>query len=129
MVQQCLALPQGLPAHPGRLGNVHPAAQGSIKHPLRNFQGSATLLVVECAPQDCLAVPHERIMDHDQAAVPGVPRVTDFSQFGIMGVELCTCIITSAIIKARATCSSFLLSAKTLHMQARFDVANGLGAS
>jgi hypothetical protein len=88
MVQQFLALPQGLPAHPRRLGNVHHAAQGSIKHPLRNFQGSATLLVVECAPQDCLAVPHECIMDHDRAAVPRMPWVTDFSQFGIMGVEL-----------------------------------------
>jgi hypothetical protein len=88
MVQQFLALPQGLPAHPGYLGNVHHTAQGSIKHPLRNFQGSATLFMVEHAPQDCLAVPHERIMDHDRAAVPGVPRIIDFSPCGIMGVEL-----------------------------------------
>ena len=88
VVQQFLALPQGLPAHPGRLGNVHQAAWSSIKHPLRNVQGSATLFVVECAPQDGLTVPHERIMDHDRVAVPGVPRVTYFSQFGIMGVEL-----------------------------------------
>src|SRR5438128_9163189 len=38
-------------------------------------------------------------------------------------------IITSGIIKARATCCSFLLPARTRHMKARFGVANGLGAS
>jgi len=65
VVQQFLALPQGLPAHPGRLGNVQLAAQGAITHPLRNFQGSATLFVVECAPQDGWAMPHKRVVDHD----------------------------------------------------------------
>jgi len=65
VVQQFLARPQGLPAHPGRLGNVHLAAQDAITHPLRNFQGSATLVVVECAPQDGLAMPHKRVVDHD----------------------------------------------------------------
>ena len=33
------------------------------------------------------------------------------------------------IIKARATCSSFLLSAKTQNVKARFGIVNGLGAS
>jgi hypothetical protein len=33
------------------------------------------------------------------------------------------------IIKARATCSSFLLSAKTQNMKARFGIVNGLEAS
>jgi hypothetical protein len=33
------------------------------------------------------------------------------------------------IIKARATCSSFLLSAKTQNMKAQFGIVNGLEAS
>jgi hypothetical protein len=38
-------------------------------------------------------------------------------------------IIMREIIKARATCSSFLLSAKTQNMKARFGIVNGLEAS
>jgi transposase InsO family protein len=38
-------------------------------------------------------------------------------------------IITRGIIKARATCSSFLRSVRTQSVQARYDVVNGLAAS
>jgi len=37
--------------------------------------------------------------------------------------------ITSAIIKARATCGSFLRSAKTQCVKAQFGVVNGSGGS
>jgi hypothetical protein len=65
MVQQSLEVSQGLPADPRGLGHGHPVAEGPIKHPLRNFQSSATLLVLERAPQDRLAMPHKRVVDDD----------------------------------------------------------------
>src|SRR5215831_16170188 len=37
--------------------------------------------------------------------------------------------ITNGIIKARAMCCSFLLSARIQHVQAQFGVVNGLGDS
>jgi hypothetical protein len=40
-----------------------------------------------------------------------------------------TIIITSGIIKAKATCGSFLVSAKNQSVQARCSAMNGLGGS
>ena len=65
MGQQGLEVLQSLPADPRSLGHGHHAAEGSIKHPLRNVQGSATLFVLERAPQDRLGMPHKRVVDDD----------------------------------------------------------------
>ena len=47
-------------------------------------------------------------MDRHGASVPSVPRVTDFSQFNIMGVALSTRTTRSATIKAKTIGSCFL---------------------
>ena len=75
------------------INQAHPAACGSVQHPLRHFKGLGPLISLKPAAAKSLAIPHERFTDRDRPAIPGMPRIADLCRFGNMGVGLSSSIM------------------------------------
>jgi hypothetical protein len=54
---------------------------------LRDLQEPTSWVLIDAAPTHSSPIPGESFVDRHSASVPRVPRVTDFSQFNIMGVD------------------------------------------
>jgi len=93
-IQQCAA------ADRRHFRHAHTAA-GRIKHPLLDLQEPTSRVLIDAAPTHSSPIPDRSFVDRHSASVPRVPRVTDFSQFNIMGVALSTHITRSATTRAK----------------------------
>jgi hypothetical protein len=94
-IQQCTAADRRHSRH------AHTAAGHRIKHPLRDLQEPTSWVLIDTAPTHSSPTPGQSFVDRHSASVPRVPRVTDFSQFNIMGVALSTRITRSATTRAK----------------------------
>src|SRR5262249_24749776 len=65
-------------------------ASRSFKHPGRYFYRTTIPLLIQPAPTDGLSKLDEDVIHRDGPPEPRVPRITDFPELGIVGVELST---------------------------------------
>lgn len=96
--QQLLQLVQGLAVGRRNIDHAHRATDCPVKHPLRHLTSPAPAMAVQAASEHCRAASHQRTVNRDLLAVARMPRITEFAEFGNMGLVLLTCIITAARI-------------------------------
>jgi hypothetical protein len=75
---------------------LHAPADGWIEHPFRDLQMSRFRVFFDPAMRHNPAILGERLMNRHNTAAPGMPGITDFSRFDIMGVALLSCITRTA---------------------------------
>jgi hypothetical protein len=61
-------------------------AESRIKHPLRDFDRPMVLVLLKSALEHRLPIPDDDLINPHGAAVPRMPRVSDFSRLDPMGV-------------------------------------------
>jgi hypothetical protein len=73
--QELLKLPKISHADDRNEGCLHPAAYGSIEHPLRQFKSGSRCLAVETATEHASIAVDDGFDDLDATSVPGMPRI------------------------------------------------------
>jgi hypothetical protein len=101
--QQHLQRQQDVTADHRRGHHAQLTTRGRLTHPSRYLYDPTCPIVFKTAVTDRLLVLDEHVVDGHRATEPGMPRITDFSRLGIMGVGLSTSIIGNGITRGSAT--------------------------
>jgi hypothetical protein len=83
-----------------QLGPPHCAANGAVKHPLRNLERLAKLTVLQEAAVDWLTWLRHEGADLNAAITPRVPGIANYVALGNMGFRLMSCTTSSARTRA-----------------------------
>jgi hypothetical protein len=96
--QQLLQLVQGLAVGRRNIDHAHRTTNGPVKHPLWHLASPAPVVSIQAAPEHRRAASHERTVNRHLLAVARMPRITEFTALGNMGLVLLTCITNHALI-------------------------------
>jgi len=74
-----------------RIGPPHCAADGAVKHPLRDFEGSVGLAVLQETAAYWLTRLCHKGADRNAATKPRMPGIANYVELGNMGFRLMGC--------------------------------------
>ena len=96
-LQQRLQLPQSPTTDTRRLRDTHEPASGCIEHPLRNGQRPpGRLFRLQSTVENRFAALSYRGVDRNVTTEPRMPRISENTELGNVGLVLLACIIPGA---------------------------------
>jgi len=96
-LQQPSQLPQSLTTDTRRLRDTHEPASGCIEHPLRNGQRPpGRLFLLQSTVKNRFAALSYRGVDRNVTTEPRMPRISENTELGNVGLVLLACIIPGA---------------------------------
>ena len=102
-LQQCMQLRQSFTTDTRRIRDTHEPTSGCIEHPLRDGQGSPRrCLLLESTVEDRLTALSYRGVNCNVTIEPRMPRISENTQLGNMGLMLLGCI-TGIAFTVRST--------------------------